>query len=482
MERIYKNISLDVYDDITSQLTLSVKQGDTTRGIRVTLTDHGKVFNVPDNCYAVFSARKSNGVFISEGCTIQNNSIIYDFSDAVVSTATQIDCELTVYSSNNNKITSPSFMIFVYRTLEEEYAGEVVESNSFTVLNDLISTATETISNVNEVAERTTAIAEEAAEATEQARASVVNIKKTEDGKLQLLDAENNVIDTIDVCYMDNDTIYRYNNGVLRVVGIKDMNTDETFRMWIGTTKKWQAISEYDDNTFYWITDDATFDEVVKAINALNESFTELENALTSGELVVKNAQEAGTSDALAFKDINSITDLNDVTECGDYVRTNTESRMWNYPTDEKAVFHMSVKNSGGVMSQEITDFNAYSPNKFIRIFTKDTWGQWERIAIGSKEVDITNEPVCIYKTGTYVVEVIRAYPDSEPIYGTGVIRISNIQRTSISTPIATDSMETPFYIIAEPDMWEPANYRSKLKIGAGNGREQITNIIRIAS
>lgn len=415
MECIYKNISLDIHDDITSQLSLSVKQGDTARGIRVSLTDHGKVFNIPDSCYAVFSARKGNGIFISDGCVIQNNTIIYNFSDTVVSVATQIDCELIVYSEKGDKITSPSFMIFVYKTLEEEYAGEVVESNSFTVLNDLISTATEVISNVNEATEKTTAIAEEiqketedaiakAAEATEQARASVVNIKKTEDGKLQLLDAENNVIDIVDVCYMDNDTIYRYDNGVLRVVGIKEINADETFRMWVGTTKQWQALSEYDDNTFYWITDDATFDEVVEAINALNESFTELENALKSGELVVGKANEADsantadhadTATSLSFIEIGNRANLDDYCPpkhpFGDYIcaANAVVGTLSNCPTTE--AFFMSVRSSGAGARQELTTYSHVSPRKYFRNYYDDLagggWGDWvvipQRVEIG---------------------------------------------------------------------------------------------------
>ena len=242
MECIYKNISLDVHDDITSQLSISVKQGDTSRGIRVALTDHGKVFNIPDNCYAVFSARKSTGNFISDGCTIQNNTIIYNYSESVVSVATQLDCELTLYSSKGDKITSPSFTIFVYQTIQNEFAGDVVESDSFTTLNNLILNATETIAEANTAIEQANTATEAAEEATEAARNTVTYIRKTSDGKLEILDADKNLIEKIDVCYMDNDTIYRYNNGVLRVVGIKDMNTDETFRMWIGTTKKWQAI------------------------------------------------------------------------------------------------------------------------------------------------------------------------------------------------------------------------------------------------
>ena len=295
MECIYKNISLDVHDDIASQLSISVKQGDTSRGIRVALTDHGKVFRIPDDCYAVFSARKSTGNFISGGCIIQNNTIIYNYSESVVSVATQLDCELTVYSSKGDKITSPSFTIFVYQTIQNEFASGVVESDSFATLNNLISDAVETIAEANTAIKQANSATEAAVSATEEARNTVTYIRKTSDGKLEILDADHNLIETIDVCYMDNDTIYRYENGVLSVRGIKDINSDETFRMWIGTTEECMALTQKDEHTFYWITDDATFDEVIAAINAQNETLAEFETALKDGSLKPKKAEIADT-------------------------------------------------------------------------------------------------------------------------------------------------------------------------------------------
>ena len=292
MKRIYKNLTLNVHS-MTSQVSLSAKRGSTLRGLVVTLVDNGKIYEIPDKCYAIFSAQKSDGTFVSDPCVIQDNRIIYDYSEHLVEVVGKVECDITLYGSGSERLTSPRFYMFVYETVQGGYTSDVVSSDSFTVLNDLIENAKEAIENVNGAAENINAAIAEANEATEAARASVVNIKKTEDGKLQLLDADGNVIDTVDVSYMDNDTIYRYDNGVLRVVGIKEINADETFRMWIGTNAEYLALTETDDNTFYWITDDATFDDVVRAINALNETVIDIEEALKSGELVVKKASKA---------------------------------------------------------------------------------------------------------------------------------------------------------------------------------------------
>ena len=393
MECIYKNISLDVHDDITSQLSISVKQGDTSRGIRVALTDHGKVFNIPDDCYAVFSARKSTGNFISDGCIIQNNTIIYNYSESVVSVATQLDCELTVYSSKGDKITSPSFTIFVYQTIQNEFASGVVESDSFATLNNLILDATATIAEANTAIEQANSATEAAVSATEEARNTVTYIRKTSDGKLEILDADHNLIETIDVCYMDNDTIYRYENGVLSVRGIKDINSDETFRMWIGTTKECLALTHKDEHTFYWITDDATFDEVMAALNAQNETLAEFESALKDGSLKPKNAEHATNATTADNADIatRAVTadrlsstrygnaNLNALTIAGLYhFDDKTLAAMCvNLPNGVSTTFELSVTTGIGV-TQELTTSDA---RRYLRNRDPDEiWSEWVEI------------------------------------------------------------------------------------------------------
>ena len=52
-------ITLDMHSSI-SQLSISVKKGDTKRKICATLTENGKVCRLEDGCTAVFSAKKDN--------------------------------------------------------------------------------------------------------------------------------------------------------------------------------------------------------------------------------------------------------------------------------------------------------------------------------------------------------------------------------------------------------------------------------------
>lgn len=286
MKYIYKKITLDVHN-MTSQLSLSVKQGATLRGIIVTLVDNGKIYEIPQDCYAVFSARKSDNTFVSDGCIIQNNKIIYNFSEQLVATTGKAACDIAVYGANNGLITSPLFSVFVYETVRSEFSSDVVSSDSFKFLTDLISNTTEAISNANNATAEANAAAEEARnsgnaavekaneaiatanEANEIARGHLHHIQTTADGKMQILDADMNVITTIDTFCGDDDTLHRYVDGMLSVIGIKERNKDNTYRVWVGTHDEYVALPEIDPTTFYWVTDDNTYEALVETINTL---------------------------------------------------------------------------------------------------------------------------------------------------------------------------------------------------------------------
>ena len=55
MERIKYRISLDMFE-VAAQTTIKAKKGDTACSIHITLTENGKIYNITDGCYAVFSA------------------------------------------------------------------------------------------------------------------------------------------------------------------------------------------------------------------------------------------------------------------------------------------------------------------------------------------------------------------------------------------------------------------------------------------
>ena len=125
-------VSLDMFDT-HSQTTIKAKKSDSACQIHITLSEKGKIYNIGEGCSATFNARKSDGNFIYDNCTIENNTIVYDFTSSVdengvcqVSACEGIvECEVTLYSADGKQLTSPRFTLFVDETV---YNGEEIAS------------------------------------------------------------------------------------------------------------------------------------------------------------------------------------------------------------------------------------------------------------------------------------------------------------------------------------------------------------------
>ena len=127
-------VSLDMFDTL-SQITIKAKKGDSACKIHITLTKQGKIYKMSEGCYATLSAKKSDGNFIYDKCTIENNTIVYNFLSSVdengvcqVSACEGIvECEVTLYKADSEQLTSPRFTLFVDGTV---YNGEEISSSS----------------------------------------------------------------------------------------------------------------------------------------------------------------------------------------------------------------------------------------------------------------------------------------------------------------------------------------------------------------
>ena len=108
---IYR-ISLDIHDT-GSQVSISAKKGDTARSLHITLQENSKPYRIEDGCYAVFTGVKSDGNYLFNDCIIKDNVIVYDFTEQTVPVVGQVKCEVVLYDSNNERITSPHFDIMV---------------------------------------------------------------------------------------------------------------------------------------------------------------------------------------------------------------------------------------------------------------------------------------------------------------------------------------------------------------------------------
>jgi hypothetical protein len=135
MNHSYYSITLDV-KAIQSQVTLPVKQGDTTRGVYISFVDGGEAYIIEGDCFAVFKGEKSDGSELGNYCTIEDNKIIYPFTPETVSSPGVIACEVSLYNTKEELITSARFSIFVDSRLvgSENYKS----SSEYTSLEEFL--------------------------------------------------------------------------------------------------------------------------------------------------------------------------------------------------------------------------------------------------------------------------------------------------------------------------------------------------------
>lgn len=164
-------ISLDIHRQ-TTQVHLAVKKGDTGRQIIATLSEGGVPYIIGDGCYAVFMAKKSDGNVLYNDCNIENNQIIYDFTEQTASMAGRMVCELRLYGSDDKLITSPRIAIIVSGAVYED--DEVESTSEFTALSQAMTDIAELRLGLEEVeasasrASQASALAEECAARAQQ--------------------------------------------------------------------------------------------------------------------------------------------------------------------------------------------------------------------------------------------------------------------------------------------------------------------------
>jgi hypothetical protein len=116
--------SLDIHST-QSQVSISVPQYDTARGILATLTEAGKPYQLSDECRAVFTAVKADGTRLFNDCIILGGTVIrYDFTEQTTACVGIVECSIKVYGANGRVLTSPRLTLVIY----EGTGGDVVLS------------------------------------------------------------------------------------------------------------------------------------------------------------------------------------------------------------------------------------------------------------------------------------------------------------------------------------------------------------------
>ena len=130
-------ITLDI-QKIVSPVTVSVKKGDTGRRLLIHLAERGYPYHISDGCYAVFTAKKPDGKVIFNDCSIDGCEIRYDVTAQTVAAVGMFDCEIVLYGSGGEQITSALFHMIVEDTIYDTET-EVESTSEFNALSALIA-------------------------------------------------------------------------------------------------------------------------------------------------------------------------------------------------------------------------------------------------------------------------------------------------------------------------------------------------------
>lgn len=170
-DSIYR-ISLDIHEH-GSQAVLKAKKTDTGRKLHISLRAGGTPYTIDGDCYAVFKATKPDGSILYNACTIENNEIIYEFTEQTCTSVGRCRCEIALYGLDETLITSPRFSLLVDGTI---YPDESVESSDeFSALTKLVGETLEAINNASVATGSAIQASENASTAADRANTSAGN-------------------------------------------------------------------------------------------------------------------------------------------------------------------------------------------------------------------------------------------------------------------------------------------------------------------
>lgn len=129
--------SLDIHE-VVSQVSLSVKRGDTSRKLNIALTENGHPYEIGADCAVVFSGKKADGTILYNECLVKNNAIEYVLTPQTTSAVGMVECEILIYGPDSRVLYNPCFSIVVYTPSFN--SDDVVEStDEFSALTQIMS-------------------------------------------------------------------------------------------------------------------------------------------------------------------------------------------------------------------------------------------------------------------------------------------------------------------------------------------------------
>ena len=118
------------------QITLRAKRGDTGRLLRITLSNEGVPYWIAPDCYAVFTGKKPDGTVIYNQCEIENNEILYRFTEQTCAVPGRIPAEIRLYGTEGKLLTTAGFLLEVHDTVY--HPEDVLSQDEMDALDSLV--------------------------------------------------------------------------------------------------------------------------------------------------------------------------------------------------------------------------------------------------------------------------------------------------------------------------------------------------------
>ena len=150
MRPLEYRINLDFANE-SSDIFCNVRQGDNCSKIVAALREDGRAYDIEgDNLSVVFAALKSDGNTIYDDCTVENNTIIYDFNNQTAPVSGTVPCQFILIDSENGevkRISTPVFFLEISDNVDIDEEN-IVSSESYTALTNKIAQAQALINQI----------------------------------------------------------------------------------------------------------------------------------------------------------------------------------------------------------------------------------------------------------------------------------------------------------------------------------------------
>ena len=136
--------------ETNTMVSIKAKRGDTGRKLLIHLSDGSIPYHISDDCYATFTAKKPDGTKINNPCSIENNVIIYEFTEQTCTAVGTMKAEIRLYGADDKMITSACFLVNVYDTVFRD-GDEVGSETEMNTLDDLILRGNEFLNETGKI-------------------------------------------------------------------------------------------------------------------------------------------------------------------------------------------------------------------------------------------------------------------------------------------------------------------------------------------